>query len=42
MENYYGTKSRRASEYLLSFPFKKRIPFKQMFLETSDLAPDSS
>jgi hypothetical protein len=41
MENYYGTKSRRASEYLRSLPFKK-IPLKQMFPETSDLALDST
>jgi mitogen-activated protein kinase 1/3 len=42
MENYYGTKSRRAGEYLRSLPFKKKIPFKQMFPETSDLALGST
>ncbi len=40
MEDYYGIKSRRAREYIRSLPFKKKIPFKQMFPKTSDLALD--
>jgi hypothetical protein len=40
MEDYYGTKSRRAREYIRSLLFKKRFPFKGMFPKTTDLALD--
>jgi hypothetical protein len=40
MEDYYGTKSRRAREYIGSLLFKKIFPFKGMFPKTTDLAFD--
>lgn len=40
MEDYYGIKSRRAREYIRSLPFKKKIPMRVMFPNTSDLALD--
>lgn len=40
MEDYYGIKSRRAREYIRSLPFKKKIPWKVMFPQSSDLALD--
>lgn len=40
MEDYYGIKSRRAREYIRSLPFKKKVPFKQMYKTTSEQALD--
>lgn len=40
MEDYYGIKSRRAREYIRSLPFKKKIPMRTLFPNTSDLALD--
>jgi mitogen-activated protein kinase 1/3 len=40
MEDYYGIKSRRAREYIRSLPFKKKIPLKSMFPNTSEPALD--
>jgi mitogen-activated protein kinase 1/3 len=40
MEDYYGIKSRRAREYIRSLPFKKKISWKVLFPNTSDLALD--
>lgn len=40
MEDYYGIKSRRAREYIRSLPFKKKIPWRQLFPTTPDLALD--
>jgi mitogen-activated protein kinase 1/3 len=40
MEDFYGIKSRRARDYIRSLPFKKRIPFKEMFPSASPLALD--
>jgi mitogen-activated protein kinase 1/3 len=40
MEDYYGIKSRRAREYIRSLPFKKKVPFRTLFPNTSDLALD--
>lgn len=40
MEDYYGIKSRRAREYIRSLPFKKKIPWRQLFPATPDLALD--
>lgn len=40
MEDYYGIKSRRAREYIRSLPFKKKIPLRSMFPNTSELALD--
>lgn len=40
MEDYYGIKSRRAREYIRSLPFKKKVPLKAMFPNTSEPALD--
>ncbi|KAI9593563.1 kinase-like domain-containing protein [Syncephalis fuscata] len=40
MEDFYAIKSRRARDYIRSLPFKKKIPFKNMFPEASPLALD--
>jgi mitogen-activated protein kinase 1/3 len=40
MEDYYGIKSRRAREYIRSLPFKKKVPFRTLFPNTSELALD--
>lgn len=40
MEDFYGIKSRRARDYIRSLPFKKRIPFSQLFPNANPLALD--
>ena len=40
MEDYYGIKSRRAREYIRSLPFKRRIPFSEMFPQSNPVALD--
>jgi mitogen-activated protein kinase 1/3 len=40
MEDFYGIKSRRARDYIRSLPFKRRIPFKDMFPNANALALD--
>jgi mitogen-activated protein kinase 1/3 len=37
MEDFYAIKSRRARDYIRSLPFKKKIPFKDMFPNASAL-----
>ena len=40
MEDYYGIKSRRAREYIRALPFKKKIPWRAMFPQSTELALD--
>ncbi|QNP99977.1 Mitogen-activated protein kinase [Yarrowia lipolytica] len=40
MEDYYSVKSRRAREYIRSLPFKKKLPFSQLFPKANPLAID--
>ncbi|KAG0176668.1 MAP kinase Pmk1 [Apophysomyces sp. BC1021] len=40
MDDFYGIKSRRARDYVRSLPFKRRIPFAQLFPKASPPALD--
>jgi mitogen-activated protein kinase 1/3 len=40
MEDFYAIKSRRARDYIRSLPFKKKIPFSDMFPNANPLALD--
>ncbi|KAK9765492.1 mitogen activated protein kinase [Basidiobolus ranarum] len=40
MEDFYSIKSRRARDYIKSLPFKKKIPFSQMFPNANPHAID--
>ncbi|KAL1918995.1 uncharacterized protein VTP21DRAFT_2376 [Calcarisporiella thermophila] len=40
MDDFYSIKSRRARDYIRSLPFKKRIPFAQLFPNANPLALD--
>ncbi|ODQ65392.1 extracellular signal-regulated kinase 1 [Nadsonia fulvescens var. elongata DSM 6958] len=40
MEDYYSIKSKRAREYIRSLPFRKKIPFSQIYPHANPLALD--
>ncbi|KAL1917873.1 uncharacterized protein VTP21DRAFT_3707 [Calcarisporiella thermophila] len=40
MDDFYSIKSRRARDYIRSLPFKKRIPFAQLFPNANPMALD--
>lgn len=40
MEDYYGIKSRRAREYIRLLPFKRKVPFDQMYPNANPAALD--
>ncbi|KAI8638342.1 mitogen-activated protein kinase [Parasitella parasitica] len=40
MDDFYGIKSRRARDYIRSLPFKKRIPFANLFPHANPMAVD--